>query len=83
MRISRGTPLICFANRSSEVPNPRNCMSAKCKSKSCIKQNKKYLIYQQWSFKFSEIGENWGFFSFFSDFGGESLFLSHKWGLVC
>ncbi len=29
------------------------------------------------------MGENWGFSGFFSDFGGESLFLGQKWGLVC
>ncbi len=27
--------------------------------------------------------ENWGFSDFFSDFGGKSLFLGQKWGLVC
>ncbi len=29
------------------------------------------------------MGENWGFLGFFSDFGGTSLLLGQKWGLVC
>ncbi len=29
------------------------------------------------------MGENWDFSGFFSDFGGESLLLGQKWGLVC
>ncbi len=29
------------------------------------------------------MGEIWGFSGFFSDFRDESLFLGHKWGLVC
>jgi len=33
--------------------------------------------------EFEKLGEIWGFSGFFSDFGGKSLFLSQKWGLVC
>ncbi len=33
--------------------------------------------------EFLKLGEIWGFLVFFSDFGGESLLLSQKWGLVC
>jgi len=29
------------------------------------------------------MGENWDFSGFFSDFGGESLLVGQKWGLVC
>ncbi len=33
--------------------------------------------------EFQKLGEIWGFSGFFSDFGGESLLLGQKWGLVC